>query len=1056
MNGNEIVIDGIINNLKDFQQATVEKVVELLNSNNRVLVADEVGLGKTLIAKGVIAKLVEKHNRQKENTPFKVIYVCSNATIALQNLKKLAIGDTEVSDVSSSRLSMQHLKIYEQNKEANKSLIQLISLTPSTSFNVTSTSNGGLADERALIYSFVTRLSFLKNYNKKRLYGFFKLNVGKESWKYKVRYYSSIIKDYKNYREDILRKLQYQLALENNKYIITALKGICSNKTYEENRKIIGRLRYIFASISIEMLNADIVIMDEFQRFKDLINFNVDDKNEMQMLAEKFLSNNETKVLLLSATPYKIYSTMEEVASLEQENHFSEFINVMDFLTSDKDKINDFKDKLTQYTISFHNKESVEEIKYKKDNLENQLSEYICRTERIFALNNDNGIIKSKIDKLVIQKEDIKSYIQLQNIFNIFDISSHAPVEYIKSTPYLLSFMSDYKLKEKLISKLKNKDLRKEWKNKNLDLLFLDEEKILDYSYNSSGINAKFSCLLNELFKQNEEKLLWVPPSKPYYKPSGVFEGINNFSKTLIFSKWVFVPRMISTLVSYEAERRVVNALPKNYRQRENYSSYFLYNLSKKDLSFHKNSAYTKFKESSFKEILLYITNDLVALFNPYNDLHTERTLDDIIQCITDKLNHRIKEYNISNKDIDIFSFLQSIFDANGNTYDNKILEYTALLSIASPTVVAYRTLYKYIDNKNFEQISEYAKSIAEKFLDMFRQKHISAVLETAVSDKDIGINKYNGNKKGQYFFEKLLLYCAQGNLQSVFDEYAHLITGGKKLYKEYEIDNFVKTFEESFTLPSATYQIDTIESYLPERKNSFVNMRSQNSYLPDRKNSFINMRSHYASSFLKGTGQQEDIEKRKENLLTSFNSPFRPFVLASTSIAQEGLDFHQYCRKIVHWNLPHNPIDIEQREGRINRYKNLAIRQNIALKYGTNLKLNQDEDIWNIMFQKAYEDFKKHEKKSDLIPYWILPVEKYQQEDIIHIERIIPMYPYSKDRLIYEKLMKILTYYRLTIGQSRQEEFVEYIISSDKYSGIEDLKQLFINLSPYFKQIYK
>lgn len=1037
MNGNEIVIDDIINNLKDFQKATVEKVVELLNSNNRVLVADEVGLGKTLIAKGVIAKLVEKHNRQKENTPFKVIYVCSNATIALQNLKKLAIGDTEVSDVSSSRLSMQHLKIYEQNKEANKSLIQLISLTPSTSFNVTSTSNGGLADERALIYSFVTRLSFLKNYNKKRLYRFFKLNVGKESWKYKVRYYSSIIKDYKNYREDILRKLQYQLALENNKYIITALKSICSNKTYEENRKIIGRLRYIFASISIEMLNADIVIMDEFQRFKDLINFNVDDKNEMQMLAEKFLSNNETKVLLLSATPYKIYSTMEEVASLEQENHFSEFINVMDFLTSDKDKINDFKDKLTQYSISFHNNKPIDEIKDKKDNLENQLSEYICRTERIFALNNDNGIIKSKIDKLVIQKEDIKSYIQLQNIINIFDISSHAPVEYIKSTPYLLSFMSDYKLKEKLISKLKNKDLRKEWKNKNLDLLFLDKVK---YNHNSSGINAKFSCLLNELFKQNEEKLLWVPPSKPYYKPSGVFEGVSNFSKTLIFSKWVFVPRMISTLVSYEAERRVVNALPKNYRQRENYSSYFSYNLSKKDLnSFYKNSAYTKFKESSFKEILLYITNDLVALFNPYNDLHTERTLDDIIQCITDKLNHRIKEYNISNKDIDIFSFLQSIFNENGDKYDNKILEYAALLSIASPTVVAYRTLYKYIDNKDFEKISKYAKSIAEKFLDMFRQKHISAVLETAVSDKDIGINKYNGNKKGQYFFEKLLLYCAQGNLQSVFDEYAHLITGGKKLYKEYEITNFVKTFEESFTLPLATYQIDTI-----------------NSYLPDKKNSFINMRSHYASSFLKGTGQQEDIEKRKENLLTSFNSPFRPFVLASTSIAQEGLDFHQYCRKIVHWNLPHNPIDIEQREGRINSYKNLAIRQNIALKYGTNLKLNQDEDIWNIMFQKAYEDFKKHEKKSDLIPYWILPVEKYQQEDIIHIERIIPMYPYSKDRLIYEKLMKILTYYRLTIGQSRQEEFVEYIISSDKYSGIEDLKQLFINLSPYFKQIYK
>nr|WP_270246095.1 helicase-related protein [Coprococcus sp. AM11-30B] len=44
-----------------------------------------------------------------------------------------------------------------------------------------------------------------------------------------------------------------------------------------------------------------------------------------------------------------------------------------------------------------------------------------------------------------------------------------------------------------------------------------------------------------------------------------------------------------------------------------------------------------------------------------------------------------------------------------------------------------------------------------------------------------------------------------------------------------------------------------------------------------------------------------------------------RPFVLATTSIGQEGLDFHNYCCVIMHWNLPSNPIDLEQREGRKN-----------------------------------------------------------------------------------------------------------------------------------------
>ena len=65
-----------------------------------------------------------------------------------------------------------------------------------------------------------------------------------------------------------------------------------------------------------------------------------------------------------------------------------------------------------------------------------------------------------------------------------------------------------------------------------------------------------------------------------------------------------------------------------------------------------------------------------------------------------------------------------------------------------------------------------------------------------------------------------------------------------------------------------------------------------------------------------------------------AFNSPFRPFVLATTSIGQEGLDFHPYCHRLYHWNLPHNPVDLEQREGRVHRYKGHAIRLNVAANH--------------------------------------------------------------------------------------------------------------------------
>ena len=63
--------------LKDFQCATVERIDWLFrHGQNRVLVADEVGLGKTLIARGTIAKtaLIE-HEKEKPDDIFKIVEI---------------------------------------------------------------------------------------------------------------------------------------------------------------------------------------------------------------------------------------------------------------------------------------------------------------------------------------------------------------------------------------------------------------------------------------------------------------------------------------------------------------------------------------------------------------------------------------------------------------------------------------------------------------------------------------------------------------------------------------------------------------------------------------------------------------------------------------------------------------------------------------------------------------------------------------------------------------------------------------------------------------------
>ena len=157
----------IMSGLKDFQKATVERIDSLYRSGQtRVLVSDEVGLGKTLIARGVISKLA-KMRKENGDKLVKVVYICSNAAIAEQNLNKLKISrELKAESTGSARLSMQHLNIamQENDKELLGRYIQLIPLTPDTSFRMT---NGtGIAPERALMFTILKRIPEFKPFLK--------------------------------------------------------------------------------------------------------------------------------------------------------------------------------------------------------------------------------------------------------------------------------------------------------------------------------------------------------------------------------------------------------------------------------------------------------------------------------------------------------------------------------------------------------------------------------------------------------------------------------------------------------------------------------------------------------------------------------------------------------------------------------------------------------------------------------------------------------------------------------------------------------------------------
>jgi hypothetical protein len=179
----------------------------------------------------------------------------------------------------------------------------------------------------------------------------------------------------------------------------------------------------------------------------------------------------------------------------------------------------------------------------------------------------------------------------------------------------------------------------------------------------------------------------------------------------------------------------------------------------------------------------------------------------------------------------------------------------------------------------------------------------------------------------------------------------------------------------------------------------------------------------------------------RAEQVRGAFNSPFWPFVLATTSVGQEGLDFHSYCHAVVHWNLPANPVDLEQREGRVHRFKGHAVRKNLAAKFCV-AAASATGDPWKALFLTGVKE--REPGCFDLVPYWVYPLEGGAT-----IERHLIAFPLSPDAVRIEAL-RTLAVYRIVVGQSRQEDLVSYLLTQltqDEIAKVVD--QLRIDLSP-------
>ena len=983
----------------DFQAATAEHVLyAYTHGQKRVLVADEAGLGKTTVAAEVVKRVKDelRHEVVDDDGLYCIVYVCCNMQIAQQNIDTLTEDGTKV-DLSQSRLSMQHFVYHKKKAELMRAGQEtlVLSLTPATSFQV---SWGiGSADERALMYACLSLLSEFKPQEQLGKLSSLLMGWAPKAWKWmSVMYYNEVRKpDMGEYRKAIIKSMEARLyeANSDGMSLMQRLIELCNaehNKQWENDIwNFIIVLRKMFADISLEILKPDLVIMDEFQKFSSLIATGKESETEENMIARKFFANKDTYILLLSATPYKPYTTLEELNENNNDEQYKDFHRLMDFLYANNPAAADFKEIWREYSLALkHFEKGADEALGKKLSAESMLYHVMGRTER-----SNEGIIHEDIPPIdeYLSTGDIASFVQMQRLIdNCRRLGKRiysAPVDYTKSSAFQLSFMDNYKLKD---------SISEAWRagagqDVNTDCLLLNEEDVDKYKL-SDYKNARLEFVIDTIFGKGRqstgiETLLWVPTSHPYYiQQSNVFVRNKSFSKFLVFSSWGMVPKMLACLLSYETERRLFRNRKMEYRP-------------KVDTQLLKDSHKTK-----ALTVMHTVSEFLADLYNPEEcyGMPLSAIKQQIKRSVREKLNLYEGEISSRVSSIDIFYLLRAFDDSEAEIRNIpvKVDDLLADMAIGAPAMCLYR-IFKRIGDVNAK---EHAEDVAKALISIFNNR------------QGVWAVKKNCHAHNSYYLN-VIDYCIQGNLQAVLDEFVHMIGETK------DPEVIAERMKESF-VSVTNIQVNTDQTFTTGKK--------------------FPMHKHFAVDFGAGKQTEKDVN-RATNVRSAFNSPFRPFVLASTSVGQEGLDFHWYCRKMIHWNLPSNPQNLEQREGRINRYKCLSVRRNVA-------KLYHDIFGWEAMFDKASEELKGDNPQ--MVPFWYLPLndERFKEIETEKIERIVPMYPMSEDESRYDRLIKVLSLYRLTMGQPRQEELLQLLegkLTEGKLTK-EQIKQLLFDLSPY------
>lgn len=1046
----------VLAGLKDFQRATVNYVFERFygeDPTRMFLVADEVGLGKTLVARGIAARIID-HLKQKPRID--IVYICSNADIARQNIQRLRIAGGAASQFAT-RLTM--LPLITNDLRRNR--MNLIALTPQTSFR--QSGDSGRVEERVLLYWLLNSTWSIHGL-RSSIYVMQANAPGSFEGRVNAFDPATINEEMATaFRVALAQKPELRTRFDGLRSTFGRSNSVPSVEARRDRSRWISELRHLLARVCLTTLKPDLVILDEFQRFKRLLD-EESDEGELARDLFGFEEEQGARTLLLSATPYRGVTLHHET----EDDHHSDFLWLVGKLeNSDASECKELLRKYRSALPDVMSADGLERLRRAKEELQERLRRVMVRTERL-------GIGRAKGEMLLevpgmtgaLKAQDVRGFLGTQQIAEALEQDDI--VEYWKSAPYLLNFMDDYALKRAFNAA--------EDQQRMIALVRKFPEAFLPLSRTETyqelePANPRLRDLMGDTTDKGLWRLLWIPPSLPYYQLSGVFDepSLHHVTKRLVFSSWHMVPRAVASFLSYEAERRMMRSRhPKAPITQEDWKAQRgllrfrssserlggmpLFLLVYPCLSFARecdprnlardglltaaqaqsslaaiisgmfDTAGFKYRADAPKDERWYWLAPMLLdaeRVPSYANAWWERTLARNWSETADDDDGWISHVKLA---------VQTVRDVhNGESVPGALpedlFEVLALAASAGPATAALRAFERIggHDDVALPTVADAAATVGRASLTLFNH---AEVIEMIRGDRD------------EPYWERVLIYAHEGCIQAVLDEYCHILRESLGFVEAASEDLAKSVAEEiaaALTLRSASLRIDEVTAP-PYARAVTVEPKPMRVRFAMR---FGDDRSDEEADVLDGTSTAT----RREKVRAAFNSPFWPFVLVSTSVGQEGLDFHHYCHAITHWNLPANPVDLEQREGRIHRYKGHAVRKNVADKLGLQSLAEVNGDVWSEIFALAHKQREPHE--NDLVPYWVYSGDA-------KIERHVPALPLSRDKERLYALRRSLAVYRMVFGQNRQEDLIDFLLTEipeDKREGF--VHELQIDLRP-------